>query len=76
MDVTSGVLTLMDKGGSPDLQGKTVMVDVGSGTKITRDDASATFAQIQVGDEVTANGTSSTGAIKAAHVSNSAQAPP
>lgn len=75
VDTATGVVSLDDKGGSPDLHGHAVTVTISSVTKITRDDASATLSQIQVGDDVTANGTRAAGGVlNAAHL-NATSAP-
>ena len=69
VDTTAGTVTLADNGGSRDLHGKSVTVAVSSTTKVTRDDAPATLAQVQPGDHVAANGTRGIGnVLNAKHV--------
>lgn len=77
VDTTNNTVTLADKGGSKDLHGKSVTVSVSPTTKVTRNDAPATLADVQVGDHVAANGTrGADGALNARHVNaESAPAP-
>lgn len=74
VDASAGTVTLADKGGSKDLHGQSVTVVVDDSTKVTRDDASATLADVQVGDHVAANGHRSSDALTAAHLNASSQA--
>ena len=76
VDAGAGTVTIADKGGSRELHGTTVTIAVSATTKITRDDASATLADLQSGDHVAANGLrGSDGSLNAKHVNASSPQP-
>lgn len=76
--VDGDTVTLDDKGGSRDLHGTSVTAVVTDTTKVTRDDAPATLADVQVGDHVMVNGSrgsddAGNAVLTARHVNASSQ---
>ncbi|HEU5007465.1 MAG TPA: hypothetical protein VFT67_10850 [Jatrophihabitantaceae bacterium] len=63
VDTTGQTVTLADRGGSRDLHGTSVTITAAATATIELDDATATLADVQVGDHVAAHGTRADGPV-------------